>query len=54
MVAILLSYLAGANYSQWVIQEYLLNQDVEEFSAWCDNLLMLRYDAEVLVNDYQD
>ena len=49
-----LSYLAGANYSQWVIQEYLLNQDIEEFSAWCDNLLMLRYDAEVLVNDYQD
>lgn len=49
-----LSYLAGANYSQWVIREYLLNQKIEEFSAWSDNLLMLRYDAEVLVNDYQD
>ncbi|MCU4384204.1 ATP-grasp domain-containing protein [Acinetobacter radioresistens] len=48
-----LSYLAGANYSQWVIREYLLNQKIEEFSAWSDNLLMLRYDAEVLVNDYQ-
>ena len=49
-----LSYLAGANYSKWIIQEYLLNQNIEEFSAWSDNLLMLRYDAEVLVNDYQD
>lgn len=49
-----LSYLAGANYSQWAIREYLLNQKIEEFAAWSDNLLMLRYDAEVLVNDYQD
>ncbi|MEJ2899311.1 ATP-grasp domain-containing protein [Acinetobacter sp. NS-4] len=47
-----LSYLAGANYSRWVIQEYLLDQTIEPFSAWNDNLLMLRYDAEVLVNDY--
>ena len=49
-----LSYLSGANYSQWVIQEYLLNQQIDEFSAWQDNLLMLRYDAEVLVDDYKD
>lgn len=49
-----LSYLAGANYSQWAIREYLLNQKIEEFATWSDNLLMLRYDAEVLVNDYQD
>lgn len=49
-----LSYLAGANYSGWAIQEYLLNQKVEAFSDWKDNLLMLRYDAEVLVDDYQD
>lgn len=48
-----LSYLSGANYSLWIIQEYLLNQKIEEFSAWSDNLLMLRYDAEVLVNDYK-
>lgn len=48
-----LSYLAGANYSKWVIQEYLLDQDIAEFNGWKDNLLMLRYDAEVLVNDYE-
>lgn len=49
-----LSYLAGANYSQWVIQEYLLDHDIVEFNEWKDNLLMLRYDAEVLVNDYEN
>jgi len=48
-----LSYLAGANYSQWAIREYLLNQKIEEFAAWSDNLLMLRYDAEVLVHNYE-
>lgn len=49
-----LSYLSGANYSQWIIQEYLLNQQIDEFSTWQDNLLMLRYDAEILVDDYKD
>ena len=49
-----LSYLAGANYSQWAIREYLLNQKIEEFAAWSDNLLMLRYDAEVLVHNYEE
>ena len=48
-----LSYLAGANYSQWAIREYLLNQKIEESAAWSDNLLMLRYDAEVLVHNYE-
>jgi carbamoyl-phosphate synthase large subunit len=49
-----LSYLAGANYSEWIIKEYLLKQEIPEFNDWQDNLLMLRYDAEVLVYDYQD
>lgn len=49
-----LSYLSGANYSQWVIQEYLLDKNIAEFNEWQDNLLMLRYDAEVLVNDYEN
>lgn len=47
-----LTYLSGANYTKWVIKEYLLNQEVDEFYDWQNNLLMLRYDAEVLVNDY--
>lgn len=47
-----LTYLSGANYTKWLIEEYLLNQEVEIFDDWEDNLLMLRYDAEVLVSDY--
>ena len=49
-----LSYLAGANYPLWLIKEYLLNQKINVFDDWKDNLLMLRYDAEVLVDSYEN
>lgn len=49
-----LSYLAGANYPLWLIKEYLLNQNINVFDDWKDNLLMLRYDAEVLVDSYEN
>ena len=48
-----LSYLSGANYPKWIIQEYLLNETVESFTGWEDNLLMLRYDSEILVHDFK-
>ncbi|OOR99854.1 carbamoyl phosphate synthase large subunit [Haemophilus paracuniculus] len=48
-----LSYLAGANYPKYIIQEYLLNQKIGFFAEWKNNLLMLRYDAEVLVENYE-
>ncbi|ABR73481.1 carbamoyl phosphate synthase large subunit [Actinobacillus succinogenes] len=48
-----LSYLAGANYPRWLIQEYLFNQAVPAFDAWEADLLMLRYDAEVLAHHYE-
>ncbi len=45
-----LSYLAGANFPKWLIQEYLLKEDLIDFyNDWKENLIMLRYDAEVLV-----
>lgn len=48
-----LSYLAGANYPKWLIQEYILgNNNIPFFEDWEDNLLMLRYDEEVLVHNY--
>lgn len=48
-----LSYLAGANYAKWIIDEYLLNKEVSEnFDCWENNLLMLRYDDEILVHDH--
>jgi carbamoyl-phosphate synthase large subunit len=45
-----LSYHAGANYPSWIIQEYLFNRKVQYFKDWHDNLLMLRYDQEVIVD----
>ncbi len=47
-----LSYLAGANYPKWLIQEYILGENIPFFEDWEHNLLMLRYDAEVLVHNY--
>lgn len=49
-----LSYLAGANYAKYIIDEYILGKEVEYFNDWENNLLMLRYDDEVLVHNYED
>lgn len=49
-----LSYLAGANFPKWIIKEYLLNKTIDDqFDVWEDNLLMIRYDDEVLVHGYK-
>jgi len=45
-----LSYSAGANYPGWLIDEYLLGRQVSFYDEWEENLLMLRYDAKVLVH----
>lgn len=48
-----LTYLAGANYPKWMIQEYLVGSvEIPEFHDWKKNLLMLRYDSEVLIPDF--
>lgn len=49
-----LSYLAGGNYPKWIIQEYILNEKLSYFDNWEENLLMLRYDDEVLITNYED
>ena len=46
-----LSYIAGANYPRWLIQEYLGDRQIAFFDQWEKNLLMLRYDAKVLVEN---
>lgn len=43
-----LSYAAGANYPDWLIREYLLEEEVPEFDGWKDRTAMARYDAEVI------
>lgn len=47
-----LTYLAGANFPKWLIQEYFLNKTINYMDDWEDNLLMLRYDDEVLVHGF--
>ncbi|HMG67576.1 MAG TPA: ATP-grasp domain-containing protein [Chitinophagaceae bacterium] len=50
----ILSYLAGANFPKWLIEEYLQNKEIDYTDSWEDNLLMLRYDDEILIHDYKD
>lgn len=49
-----LSYLAGGNYPKWIIQEYMLHEELNYFDAWEENLLMLRYDDEILIKNHED
>ncbi|WP_417687888.1 ATP-grasp domain-containing protein [Pseudidiomarina sp.] len=46
-----LSVAAGADYSKKLIEEYLLGERVGDLDNWRDNLLMLRYDAKVVVDN---
>jgi carbamoyl-phosphate synthase large subunit len=49
-----LSYQAGANYPLWLINEYFLHQETIYTDGWEDQLLMLRYDDEVIIHGYKD
>ena len=46
-----LSCEAGANFPEWIVREYLMNEQVEYFDDWEDQLTMLRYDEHVLVRN---
>ncbi|PTR01593.1 carbamoyl-phosphate synthase large subunit [Mucilaginibacter yixingensis] len=48
-----LSYLAGANFPKWIIEEYVLGLSPTYFAEWETDLLMLRYDDEVIVHSYE-
>jgi len=45
-----LSYHAGANFPKWIIEEYFFGRDIDIYNAWEENLLMLRYDNEILIH----
>lgn len=49
-----LSYHAGAHYPRWLIEEYFLGMDIPFMSDWENNLLMLRYDDEVIIHGNKD
>lgn len=44
-----LSYAAGANYPEFLIREYYLNEKITYSDNWTDNMLMLRYDDAIFV-----
>lgn len=49
-----LSYHAGANYPGWLLREYLLGMEIPVMTNWEEDLLMLRYDDEVIVHGNKD
>lgn len=49
-----LTYHSGANYPEWLIEEYILGNDHTYRDDWNRNTLMLRYDAEIIINDFKN
>ncbi len=45
-----LTRLAGADFQDWLITEYIEGGDVDRFDDWTDGAIMLRYDGEVIVH----
>ena len=42
---------AGANFPEFIIREYILNEQIEYFDKWKDNCLNIRYENEIIIND---
>ena len=45
------SFNAGANFPEFIIREYILNEQIEYFDKWKNNCLSIRYENEIVVND---
>ena len=48
-----LSYYANANFVEYILREYLLNEQISYSDDWLENTLMLRYDEDVIIHDAQ-
>ncbi|EGR0753319.1 TPA: ATP-grasp domain-containing protein [Vibrio vulnificus] len=46
-----LAHDSGAHYTDWLIREFLNDENIGFFDNWEPNLIMLRYDAKVLVRE---
>lgn len=46
-----LSYLAGADFPGWLIESYILNRQPKVFNDWKENVLLLRHDNEMIVEN---
>ena len=42
---------AGANFPEYIIREYILNEQIEYFDRWKNNCLNIRYENEITIND---
>ena len=47
-----LSYLSGANFPEYIIKEYLLGEVLEYTDAWDDKTLLVRYNSEMVVKNF--
>lgn len=48
-----LSYIAGANFPRWILDEYLFDKELAFYDQWESDLLMLRYDAEIIKHGFE-
>lgn len=42
---------AGANFPEFIIREYLLEEKIDYFDEWRENCLNIRYENEIIIND---
>mgnify|MGYP000155966149 CR=1 FL=1 len=42
---------AGANFPEFIIREYILNEQIEYFDKWKNNCLNIRYENEIIINE---
>ncbi len=42
---------AGANFPEYIVKEYILNEQIEYFDKWKNNCLNIRYENEIIIND---
>ena len=45
-----LSYASGANYPEYIILEYIMNEPITFNDNWIENRVMLRFDSEVILD----
>ena len=42
---------AGANFPEFIIREYIFNEQIEYFDKWKNNCLNIRYENEIIINE---
>ncbi len=42
---------AGANYPEFIIREYILNETLDYYDKWKNNCLNIRFENEIVIND---